>query len=248
MWFFPWQELQNERDLLKEKMDEQLMRITSIQSRLDEQRQRAEELQRAGTSDLNLKLYDLQAEVNALKETVSTRDKQISVLKSHLAQSKDIIDKQEAEIASYNSITEGNDTYSKLFVEKLEARIVSKDMENKNLKDKMRTEMITKVALPDLMETMLADKTEEIDYLKDQLDSREKELKTLRDSQILTKAEEKIAELFTRNTSNDIDTDYIRKMSDSGNRLSLVGLLHSSVADWQNHNFEQKNTYSLISF
>lgn len=229
-------------------MDEQLMRITSIQSRLDEQRQRAEELQRAGTSDLNLKLYDLQAEVNALKETVSTRDKQISVLKSHLAQSKDIIDKQEAEIASYNSITEGNDTYSKLFVEKLEARIVSKDMENKNLKDKMRTEMITKVALPDLMETMLADKTEEIDYLKDQLDSREKELKTLRDSQILTKAEEKIAELFTRNTSNDIDTDYIRKMSDSGNRLSLVGLLHSSVADWQNHNFEQKNTYSLISF
>lgn len=229
-------------------MDEQLMRITSIQSRLDEQRQRAEELQRAGTSDLNLKLYDLQAEVNALKETVSTRDKQISVLKSHLAQSKDIIDKQEAEIASYNSITEGNDTYSKLFVEKLEARIVSKDMENKNLKDKMRTEMITKVALPDLMETMLADKTEEIDYLKDQLDSREKELKTLRDSQILTKAEEKIAELFTRNTSNDIDTDYIRKMSDSGNRLSLVSLLHSSVADWQNHNFEQKNTYSLISF
>lgn len=215
-------------------MDEQLMRITSIQSRLDEQRQRAEELQRAGTSDLNLKLYDLQAEVNALKETVSTRDKQISVLKSHLAQSKDIIDKQEAEIASYNSITEGNDTYSKLFVEKLEARIVSKDMENKNLKDKMRTEMITKVALPDLMETMLADKTEEIDYLKDQLDSREKELKTLRDSQILTKAEEKIAELFTRNTSNDIDTDYIRKMSDSGNRLSLVSLLHSSVADWQN--------------
>lgn len=229
-------------------MDEQLMRITSIQSRLDEQRQRAEELQRAGTSDLNLKLYDLQAEVNALKETVSTRDKQISVLKSHLAQSKDIIDKQEAEIASYNSITEGNDTYSKLFVEKLEARIVSKDMENKNLKDKMRTEMITKVALPDLMETMLADKTEEIDYLKDQLDSREKELKTLRDSQILTKAEEKIAELFTRNTSNDIDTDYIRKMSDSGNRLSLVSLLHSSVADWQNHYFEQKNTYSLISF
>lgn len=229
-------------------MDEQLMRITSIQSRLDEQRQRAEELQRAGTSDLNLKLYDLQAEVNALKETVSTRDKQIGVLKSHLAQSKDIIDKQEAEIASYNSITEGNDTYSKLFVEKLEARIVSKDMENKNLKDKMRTEMITKVALPDLMETMLADKTEEIDYLKDQLDSREKELKTLRDSQILTKAEEKIAELFTRNTSNDIDTDYIRKMSDSGNRLSLVSLLHSSVADWQNHYFEQKNTYSLISF
>lgn len=201
-------------------MDEQLVRITSIQLRLDEQRQRAEELQRAGTSDLNLKVYELQAEVNALKETVSSRDKQISVLKSHLAQSKEIIDKQEAEIASYNSITDANDTYSKVFVEKLEARIATKDLENKNLREKIRTEMITKVALPDLMETMLADKTDEIDYLKEQLDVREKELKSLRDDQIFAKAEEKISGLFSSNEA--ADNDYIRKMSETGTRLSLV--------------------------
>ncbi|XP_031624937.1 pericentrin isoform X2 [Contarinia nasturtii] len=217
-----YMELQNERDLLREKMDEQLVRITSIQSRLDEQRQRAEELQRAGTSDLNLKVYDLQGEVNALKETVSSRDKQIGVLKSHLAQSKEIIDRQEAEIASYNCITDGNDTYSKVFVEKLEARIASRDQENKNLKEKMRTEMITKVALPDLMETMLADKTDEIEYLKEQLDSKEKEMKDLRDSQILVKAEEKLSEYFTKNSASDyIDSDHIRKMSETGTRLSL---------------------------
>lgn len=204
-------------------MDEQLMRITSIQSRLDEQRQRAEELQRAGTSDLNLKVYDLQAELNALKETVSSRDKQIAVLKSHLAQSKEIIDKQEAEIASYNCITEGNDSYSKVFVEKLEARIASKDLENKNLRDKIRTEMITKVALPDLMETVLADKTDEIEFLKEQLDSKEKELQQLRDSQIFAKAEEKLSEYFMKTAGNDyIDNDYIRKMSESDMRLSLV--------------------------
>lgn len=204
-------------------MDEQLVRITSIQSRLDEQRQRAEELQRAGTSDLNLKVYDLQAEVNALKETVSSRDKQITVLKNHLAQSKEIIDKQEAEIASYNCTSEGNDAYSKVFVEKLEARIASKDIENKNLREKIRTEMITKVALPDLMETMLADKTDEIEYLKEQLESREKELKTLRDSQIFAKAEEKLSEYFSRHTNSDlIDNDYVRKISDSNMRSSLV--------------------------
>lgn len=204
-------------------MDEQLVRITSIQSRLDEQRQRAEELQRAGTSDLNLKVYDLQGEVNALKETVSTRDKQISVLKSHLAQSKEIIDRQESEIASYNCITEGNDSYSKVFVEKLEARIASRDQENKNLREKMRTEMITKVALPDLMETMLADKTDEIEYLKEQLDSKEKELQELRDGQILGKAEEKLSEYFSKNTVSDyIDNDHIRKASEMGARLSLV--------------------------
>lgn len=202
-------------------MDEQLVRITSIQSRLDEQRQRAEELQRAGTSDLNLKLYDLQAEVKTLKETVSSRDKQISVLKNHLAQSKEIIDKQEAEIASYNSVTDGNDTYSKVFVDKLEARIASKDLEIKNLREKMRSEMITKLALPDLMETMLADKTDEIEFLKEQLEAREKELKDLRENQIFTKAEEKLSDYLTKNTTSYFDNDYIRN-SDSGTRLSLV--------------------------
>lgn len=204
-------------------MDEQLMRITSIQSRLDEQRQRAEELQRAGTSDLNLKVYELQEEVNALKETVSSRDKQIGVLKSHLCQSKEIIDKQETEIASYNCITDANNTYSKVFVEKLEARIASKEIENKNLRDKIRTEMITKVALPDLMETMLSDKTDEIEYLKEQLDAKEKELKEIRDKQIFAKAEEKFSEYFSKNAVSDyIDNDYIRKASESSMRLSLV--------------------------
>lgn len=200
------------------------MRITSIQSRLDEQRQRAEELQRAGTSDLNLKVYDLQAEIKALKETVSSRDKQIGVLKSHLAQSKEIIDKQEAEIATYNCISDGTDTYSKVFVEKLEARIAAKEQENKNLREKMRTEMITKVALPDLMETMLADKTDEIDYLKEQLDSREKELKSLQNSQIFAKAEEKISDMFARNSigSDYIDKECLRKMPDSAMNFSLV--------------------------
>lgn len=201
-------------------MDEQLVRITSIQLRLDEQRQRAEELQRAGTSDLNLKMYELQAEVNTLKETVSSRDKQISVLKSHLAQSKEIIDKQEAEIASYNSITDANDTYSKVFVEKLQARIVTKDLENKNLREKIRMEMISKETLPDLMRTMLADTTDEIENLKEQLNVREKELKSLRDGQIFSKAEEKISELFSLHEIDD--NDYIRKEPDTGMRLSLV--------------------------
>lgn len=205
-----------------------MMRLTSIQSRLDEQRQRAEELQRAGTSDLNLKLYDLHGEVTTLKETIELRDKQITVLRNHLTQSKEIIDRQEAEIATYNSgTTDGSDTYSKTFVEKLEAQLAAKDVENKKLKDKMRTEMITKVALPDLMETMLADKTDEIDYLKDQLDSREKELKSLRDRQIFTKAEEKLSELFT-DDSNYSRPDHARKMTEapSPSLVSYIQIKH----------------------
>lgn len=190
------QELQTERDLLQEKMSEQILRITSIQSRLDEQRQRAEELQRVGTSDLNLKVYDLQTELNAMKETLSARDKQIIVLKNHLAQSKEIIDKQEAEIALATSVNATTTEDSRLA--KLLSEIETKNVENKCLRDKMRTEMITKVALPDLMETMLADKTDEIDYLKEQLETRENELKSYRERQLLGSIEEKFSFKFAK--------------------------------------------------
>lgn len=195
-------------------MDEQLMRLTSIQSRLDEQRQRAEELQRAGTSDLNLKLYDLQNDVAALKETISTRDKQIAVLKNHLEQSKEIIDRQETEIATLSSGHIDDD--SKSIVEKLEAEITSKEHAIKDLKDKMRTEMIKTVALPDLMDTMLEDKTNEIDFLKSQLEAREKELSTLRERQVFSKIENNLTDLFSRSLNPiDSDNDQIRKMSAS---------------------------------
>lgn len=203
-------------------MEEQLMRLTSIQSRLDEQRQRAEELQRAGTSDLNLKLYDLQNEVAALKETISLRDKQIAVLKNHLEQSKEIIDRQESEIVTLSNGPIDDD--SKNIVEKLETEIVSKEQEIKNLKEKMRTEMIKTVALPDLMDTMLEDKTNEIDFLKSQLEAREKELSTLRDRQVFSKVENNLTDMFARGLNpNDIDNDQIRKMStQSSSALNLV--------------------------
>lgn len=209
------QELQSERDLLQEKMSEQIMRITSIQSRLDEQRQRAEELQRAGTSDLNLKVYDLQTELTTLKETLSARDKQINVLKSHLAQSKEIIDKQEVEIALATNASTSTSESSRL--DKLVAEIEAKNVENKNLRDKIRMEMISKVALPDLMETMLADKSDEIDYLKEQLEARENELKSLHSRQLLGSVEEKFSFKFAKDTTPSVsdENDRTRRLPDA---------------------------------
>lgn len=229
---FHSQELQNERDLLQEKMSEQILRITTIQSRLDEQRQRAEELQRAGTSDLNLKVYDLQNELTSLKEMLSSREKQITVLKDHLAQSKEIIDKQEAEIALANSgmCADGTQSFDERLLKKLEAEIAARDLENKQLKNKIRTEMITKVALPDLMETMLADKTEEIDYLKEQLEHRNKELKALRERQLFSHAEEKLTSHFARDLDaigDFVDNDPIRKMAEAHHTNELFGHINS---------------------
>lgn len=201
-------------------MSEQILRITSIQSRLDEQRQRAEELQRAGTSDLNLKVYELQNELSTLKETLSSRDKQIATLKSHLGQSKEIIDKQEIEIAAAASHASLPDRER---FEKLETEIAEKELENKNLKEKIRTEMITKIAIPDLMETMLADKSDEIEYLKEQLETKEKELKALNERRLLGPAEDKLSSRFVKDIefSYGTDGDCVRKMAET--RQSTFG-------------------------
>jgi golgin subfamily B member 1 len=158
----PLQEIQQERDILQERMSDQLMKISSLQSRLDEQRIRAEELNKQNTSDLQIRCHDLQNELGSLRETLTARDKQISNLNQLLEHSKKIIDRQEHELA----FSGDND---KSLVDRLEDELKRKADEIQRLKEKIKSEMINKVALPDLMETMMAEKNEEIDALKEQL-------------------------------------------------------------------------------
>lgn len=204
-------------------MSEQISRISSLQSRLDEQRHRAEELHRQGTSDLNVRVYDLQSQLNNVQEKLTAREKQIVTLKDHLEQSKIIIDRLEAELAL------GPDgDQNKL--NKLEAELNVKDKENQKLKDKIRNEMINKLALPDLMETMLADKNEEIDYIKEQLDAKTAALQVYLDlnldEQQLCELKRKAIEIAdgksSARTLSDIvslseydEPDIIRKVADS---------------------------------
>lgn len=204
-------------------MSEQISRISSLQSRLDEQRHRAEELHRQGTSDLNVRVYDLQSQLNNVQEKLTAREKQIATLKDHLEQSKIIIDRLEAELALG---TDGDQ--SKL--NKLETELKLKDNENQKLKEKIRNEMINKLALPDLMETMLADKNEEIDYIKEQLDAKQAALQVYLDLNLdeqqlceLKKNAKEIADgKSSARTLSDIvslseydETDIIRKVSDN---------------------------------
>ncbi|XP_058985216.1 pericentrin isoform X2 [Musca domestica] len=168
-------ELQVERESLQERMSEQTQRISALQSRLEEQRQRAEELQRANTSDLNIRIHDLQNELQTVQETLSNRDKQIATMKQQLEKSKMVIDRLEAELAVEHQP-------DRSAIERLENELKQKQVENQKLKDKIKNEMINKLALPDLMETMLADKNEEIDHLKEQLETKEKELQNVLDS------------------------------------------------------------------
>lgn len=171
----PLQEIQQEKDILQERMSEQLMKISSLQSRLDEQRIRAEELNKESTSDLTLRNHDLQNDLSSLRETLSARDKQIANLNQLLEHSKKIIDRQEHELA----FSGDND---KSLVDRLENELKKQTDEINRLKTKIQTEMFNKVALPDLMETMLAEKNDEIDSLREQLMSKESDEVTQQNS------------------------------------------------------------------
>ncbi|KFB46504.1 AGAP010655-PA-like protein [Anopheles sinensis] len=160
-------ELQHERDVLQEKMSEQSIKISSLQTRLDEQRLRAEELHRQGTSQLTVKVHDLQNELHNLKETLQTRDKQIVNLKQFLENSQQAIARQEKELAMNQGGAERSGGEQEQ--QRLEAELRAKEEEIRQLRDRIKNEMINKAALPDLMETMLAEKNEEIDQLKDRL-------------------------------------------------------------------------------
>ncbi|XP_017112490.1 pericentrin isoform X7 [Drosophila elegans] len=162
-------ELQHERDSLQGRMDEQTQRISTLQNRLEEQRQRAEQLHRAGTSDLNTRVHELQGEVQNLGEQLAARDKQMATMRLQLQRSQEEIMRLEAEVTVRTQP-------DRSLVYKLEAEVQQKAAEIGKLKEKIRTEMINRLALPDLMETMLADKNDEIDHLRDQLEAKEKEL------------------------------------------------------------------------
>lgn len=214
-------------------MSEQILRISSLQSRLDEQRHRAEELHRQGASDLNIKVYDLQAQLTNVQEKLGAREKQITSLKEHLEQSKVIIDRLETELAR------GADSdKSKLHL--LEANLQANTEENTKLKEKIRTEMINKLALPDLMETMLSEKNEELDFVKEQLDAKTKQLQVYVDLHL---SDETIRDLQRKNpdntdkklstrTSSDVvsltdndDVDIVRRAATEVENLILTGPL-----------------------
>ncbi|KAM7357976.1 pericentrin-like protein isoform 3-T3 [Cochliomyia hominivorax] len=254
-------ELQHERESLQERMSEQTQRISALQSRLEEQRQRAEELQRCNTSDLNIRIHDLQNELQNVRETLSNRDKQIANMKQQLEKSKMAIDRLEAELA-----VEQQPDRSAL--ERLENELKLKQAENQKLKDKIKNEMINKLALPDLMETMLADKNEEIDHLKEQLENKEKELQSVMDmSQASsvggTKKQEEASTKLSGRTLSDIvsitefdEPDVVRRAAAHNMTSPLLlpegsgGFLHNTMETSKGvvANLTHKRTEDLSGF
>lgn len=194
-------------------MSEQLIKISSLQSRLDEQRIRAEELNKQNTSDLTVRVHDLHNELTNLKEILSARDKQISNLNQLLEHSKTIIERQDHELA------QGNDSDKSIY-EKLSNDIKYKDGEIEALKNKMKSEMIYKAMIPDLMETMISEKNEEIDHLKEQISMITNNL-TLRQGAQMTSSKLTGSGFLTMISEYE-EPDPIRKVADHQMEINFI--------------------------
>lgn len=71
------QEVAAERDVLQECMEEQLLKISALQSRLDEQRQKTDSQLKEANLELQTKVHDQEKELNRLLETIENREQEV---------------------------------------------------------------------------------------------------------------------------------------------------------------------------
>lgn len=158
-------ELQQEKEILDDRISDHLLKISSLQSRLDEQRIRTEQLHKQSTSELVIKVRDLQDEISILMENIEAKDKKIATMGNQMETLKMSNDKQDFQL---NVIMENE----KLLKVELDKKLI----ELENLQLKVKNDMISKSALPDLMETILSEKNIEINLLEEKIKFLTKEL------------------------------------------------------------------------
>ncbi|KAK9719890.1 Pericentrin-AKAP-450 domain of centrosomal targeting protein [Popillia japonica] len=203
------EETQNEKEILQNQVTEQIVLLSSLQMRLDEQRLKAEHNQRQANSSLEIRIYDLETEVQALKETVHCKEKTIKQLNKIVEQTKERLEDREKEL----SAKEEDAT-----ILKLQAEIGKLTEENRLLKSKIDSDAQNAQILPNLVDNIIADKNSDIENLRRQLLDVQKQ--------------------FDEYQSLNLDLDQLKQLSQmvSSDRalsdiLSLLNLSEASVAE-----------------
>lgn len=161
------QEVQNERDMLQDQVSEQLVLISSLQMRLDDQRLRAEQVQKQTNTSLEVRIYSLENETKNLTETIIARDKMIKQLNKVIEETKKKLSDQEKELT---------DKQDDKIVIDLQREIQKMRAENASLLAKINNDAQNAQVLPNLVDNILADKNKDIEMLREKLDKTESEL------------------------------------------------------------------------
>ncbi|KAF5283599.1 hypothetical protein FQR65_LT13805 [Abscondita terminalis] len=160
-------EVQNERDLLQDQVSEHLILISSLQMRLDDQRLRAEQVQKQTNTSLEVRIYDLESEIKNLLDVIAAREKSIKHLNKTVEETKKRLSDQEIELTS---------KLEDAIVLELHEKIKKLENENSALLLKINNDAQNAQVLPSLVDNILADKNKDIEKLQEKLDKTQLQL------------------------------------------------------------------------
>ncbi|XP_048520137.1 A-kinase anchor protein 9 isoform X2 [Dendroctonus ponderosae] len=147
-------EANNEKEFMKRQIHEQLVLISDFQIRLDQQRIKAEHIEKQTNTSLEIKIYDLQNEILDLQEKIQSKDKTLHLQEQIIKETQQRLQVAETEIASEKS--------DEIVVE-MQKELEALRRENRMLKEKSTDNQM----LPNLVENIIQDKNSEIEKLRD---------------------------------------------------------------------------------
>ncbi|XP_022916668.2 early endosome antigen 1 isoform X1 [Onthophagus taurus] len=160
---------QNEKDLLQAQVTEQIVLLSSLQMRLDEQRLKAEQNQKQANTSLELKIYDLENEIQELKDTMHAKDKNLKQLNKVIDETKKRLEDREKEL---------NNREDDEILLNFEKEMIKLKEENRFLKTKIESDAQNAQILPGLVDNIIADKNSDIEKLRLKLDDTQKQLES----------------------------------------------------------------------
>nr|CAH7720570.1 unnamed protein product [Callosobruchus chinensis] len=160
------EEATNEKDYMKKQIQEQLVLISDFQIRLDEQRIRAEHIEKQTNTSLELKIYELQDDIVALREKLQNKDKLLNSQKLVLTETQERLRTLEADMNSQKD--------DEIIID-MQRELEVLRTENAQMKDKMDKEA---QMVPNLVGNIISDKNSDIENLKEKLSETEKLLQT----------------------------------------------------------------------
>ncbi|XP_065163040.1 A-kinase anchor protein 9 isoform X3 [Atheta coriaria] len=166
-------ELHNEKDVLQEQVSEQLVLISSLQMRLDDQRIRAEHVQKQANASLEMRIYDLENDLQALRDKLQSRESTIKNLNKIIEETKQRLRDREEELSSTLEESEVCD---------LKAQIDRLKADNEIMRQKIENDAQNAQILPSLVDNIIADKNKDIESLRLKLEDTERQFELFRSS------------------------------------------------------------------
>ncbi|XP_066145166.1 putative leucine-rich repeat-containing protein DDB_G0290503 isoform X1 [Euwallacea fornicatus] len=161
------EEVNNEKDVMKRQIQEQVVLISDFQIRLDQQRIIAEHIEKQTNTSLELRIYDLQNEIANLQEKIRSKDKTITLQEQIIKETQQRLKDAESEIS--------NNKDDDLVIE-MQKQLEALRLENQVLKEKPSTS--DNQILPNLVENIIHDKNNDIERLRERLTEAERQLLT----------------------------------------------------------------------